>query len=92
MFDKFKKKSKNKNKKNKNVNKIFAKIVYVFQARVVDFAQNFDFEFVCNAIVRLEYIDKEKNVVVVFKIVFELIKIVFASVAIAKNSILIENN
>jgi len=90
MFNKFKKE--NKNKKNKNVDEIFAKIIYVFQAKAINFVQNSNFEYVRNAIARFEYINEEKNVVAIFEIAFKLMKIVFASIAIARNSISTKNN
>jgi len=90
MSNKFKKK--NKNKKNKNVGEIFAKTIYVFQARAINFAQNSNFEYVRNAIARLEYIDEKKNVVAIFEIAFELVKIAFASAIVARNSISIKND
>jgi len=78
--------------KDKDAGEASAKAAYVFQARAVDFAQNFDFGYARNAIARLEYIDEEKDVVAAFKIALELIKIAFASVAIAKNSTSTKNN
>lgn len=78
-------------KKSKNNNKIIANVTYVFQIKVVDFTQNFNFKYARIIITYSNYINKEENNVASLEIEIAL-NVVYISATIYNILISTKNN